>query len=151
MGTLYNQLTQIERYQIQTLHELQFSARAIAKKLDRSNKTISLELKRCHGNYCAEMAHRLSRQKRQDASKYTQLNMTQRQNLDWLLSLDLSPEQIAGRMKLEGFDAGVSQQTLYRWIVKLNWRSRLPRKGKRYRKRGRSTGRCQLDSQPHGY
>lgn len=135
MGTLYNQLTQIERYQIQTLHELQFSARAIAKKLDRSNKTISLELKRCHGNYCAEMAHRLSRQKRQDASKYTQLNMTQRQNLDWLLSLDLSPEQIAGRMKLESFDAGVSQQTLYRWIVKLNWRSRLPRKGKRYRKR----------------
>ena len=135
MGTLYNQLTQIERYQIQTLHELQFSARAIAKKLDRSNKTISLELKRCHGNYCAEMAHRLSQQKRQDASKYTQLNMIQRQNLDWLLSLDLSPEQIAGRMKLEGFDAGVSQQTLYRWIVKLNWRSRLPRKGKRYRKR----------------
>ena len=60
--------------------------------------------------------------------------MTQRQNLDWLLSLDLSPEQIAGRMKLESFDADVSQQTLYRRIVKLNWCSRLPRKGRRYRK-----------------
>ncbi len=38
-------------------------------------------------------------------------------------------------MKLEGFDGLVSRQTLYRWIAKLNWRSRLPRKGKRYRKR----------------
>jgi IS30 family transposase len=55
--------------------------------------------------------------------------------LDWLLSLDLSPEQITGRMKLERFDGVVSRQTLYRWIDKLNWRSRLPRKGKRYRKR----------------
>ena len=97
------------------------------------------------------MAHRLSRQKRQDATKYTRLNMTQRQNLDWLLSLDLSPEQIAGRMKLESFDAGVSQQTLYRWIVKLNWRSRLPRKGKHYRESvGLQIG-ASFDPQSQGY
>ncbi len=38
-------------------------------------------------------------------------------------------------MKLEGFDGLVSRQTLYHWIAKLNWRSRLPRKGKRERKR----------------
>ena len=120
MGTLYTQLTQAERYQIQTLHELQFSARAMAQILKRSNKTISRELKLCPAHYCAKIAHRLSRQKRQDASKNTKLDTAQRYHLDWLLSLDLSPEQIAGRMKREGFDGAVSRQTLYRWIAKLN-------------------------------
>ena len=135
MRTLYTQLTQADRYQIQTLHELQFSARAIAQNLNRSNKSISRELKRCPVRYCAEIAHRLSQKKRQNASKYTKLNTAQRYHLDWLLSLDLSPEQITGRMQLERFDGVVSRQTLYRWIDKLNWRSLLPRKGKRYRKR----------------
>ena len=126
MGTLYNQLNQAERYQIQTLHELQFSAREIAQKPSRSNKTISRELKRCRGRYCAEMAHLLSHQKRHDASRHIKLNTAQRHNLDWLPGLDPGPEQIAGRMKLEGFDGLVSRQTLYRWIAKLNWRLRLP-------------------------
>ena len=92
MGTLYTQLTQADRYQIQPLHELQFPARAIVKNLNRSNKSISRELKRYPVRYCAEIAHRLSQQKRQDVSKYTKLNTAQRYHLDWLLSLDLSPE-----------------------------------------------------------
>ena len=137
MGTLYTQLTQADRYQIQALHELQFSARAIAQNLNRSNKSISREFKRCPVRYCAEIAHRLSQQKRQDASKYTKLNTAQRYHLDWLLSLDLSPEQITGRVQLERFDGVVSRQTLlYHWVDKLNWSSLLPREGKRYRKRG---------------
>ena len=37
-------------------------------------------------------------------------------------------------MKLKGFDSVISQQTLDLWITKLNWRSRLPHKNKRYRK-----------------
>ena len=82
MGPLYNQLTQAEQYQIQTLHELQFSAQAIAQKLSRFNKTISRELKRCRGRYCAEMAHLLSYQKRHDASKNFKLNTAQCYNLD---------------------------------------------------------------------
>ncbi len=41
MGTLYSQLTLSERYQIQALHELDFSARAISREPGRSNKTIS--------------------------------------------------------------------------------------------------------------
>ena len=91
MGTLYNQLTQAERYQIQTLHELQFSAQEITKKLSRSNKTISREPKRCRGRYCAEMAHLLSHQKRHDASRHIKLNTAQHHNLDWLPGLDPGP------------------------------------------------------------
>ena len=128
MRTLYNQLTQAERYQIQTLHELQFSAREIAQKPNRSNKTISRQRFSCRGRYCAEMAHLLSHQKRHDAYRHIKLNTAQHHNLDWLSGLDSVSEQIAGRMKLEGFDGVVNRQTLYRWIAKFNWRSRLPRK-----------------------
>jgi len=53
MGDHYNQLTLDERYQIQALNELDWSARSIATKLARSNKTISRELKRLESGYCA--------------------------------------------------------------------------------------------------
>ncbi|MFA0788949.1 helix-turn-helix domain-containing protein [Microbulbifer echini] len=46
MGTRTNQLTLKERYQIEALHGQNYSARAIAQRLHRSNKTISRELDR---------------------------------------------------------------------------------------------------------
>ena len=135
MGTHYNQLTLSERYQIQTYLSLDFSAREIAKKLDRSNKTISREINNCNGRYCAETANRLSLHRRKKAPKNCKLTTDHKHNLEWLLGINLSPEQIAGRMKFEESSNAVSTQTLYRWIDKLGWRERLPRKGKRYRKR----------------
>lgn len=138
MGNPYNQLTLDERYQIQALNDLKLSAREIARRLQRSNKTISQELKRCSGRsggYCAQKAQTMAVEKRQQARKFTLFTERQKNNLELLLDYDLSPEQIAGRMPLESFDKPVSCQTLYRWIERLNWRSRLPRKGKKYRKR----------------
>jgi len=71
MGNSYKQLTLAERYQIQSLGTLVFSARRMGGYLNRSNKTISLDLMRCYrGAYDAEEAHRHSLQKRKTATKF---------------------------------------------------------------------------------
>ena len=53
--------------------------------------------------------------------------------ISWLLSLDLSPEQIAGRLSFEDYLGTVSRQTVYRHIEYMQCRHLLPRKGKKYR------------------
>ena len=58
MNNQYRQLTQAERYHIGALCKLGFTARRIANEMQRGNKTISNELKRCpNGQYCADTAH----------------------------------------------------------------------------------------------
>ena len=47
----------------------------------------------------------------------------------------MTPEQIAGRMKLELPSEAISRQTIYRLVAQRKWHGLLPRKGKRYRKR----------------
>jgi IS30 family transposase len=70
MGNPYHQLTLTERYQIQALKELEYSARKIGQKIGRSNKTISGELQRCTAQaYSAETAHQGACQRRQQAPK----------------------------------------------------------------------------------
>ncbi|MFA0814092.1 IS30 family transposase, partial [Microbulbifer epialgicus] len=133
MGTHTNQLTLKERYQIEVLNGQNYSARAIALQLNRSNKTISRELNRFYP-YCAESAHRQALQRRHGARKYTKFDFAMKVQIDHQLK-NASPEQIAGRMKLEKCEKTVSCSTIYRWIGRLHWRLRLPRKGKTYRKR----------------
>jgi IS30 family transposase len=59
--TSYKQLTQPERYQIESLCKLDYSARSIAIQLGRSNKTTSNELRRFKGRiYCAQAEHHQS-------------------------------------------------------------------------------------------
>ena len=72
MGKRYNQLSFKDRVKIQTLSELGMSARKIAVKMGRSNKTISTELERCQkGEYCAEEAHSKALRTKALSSKYT--------------------------------------------------------------------------------
>ncbi|MCO1336558.1 helix-turn-helix domain-containing protein [Microbulbifer sp. OS29] len=56
MGTHTSQLTLKDRYQIEVLNGQNYSARAIAQQLSRSNKTISRELNRC-SPYSAKSTH----------------------------------------------------------------------------------------------
>jgi len=135
MGTLYSQLTLSERYQIQALHELDFSARAIGRELGRSNKTISRELKRLATQkaYSATEADRDACDQRRSASKAKRFNTWHQEQLKRLLNMDFSPEQVAGRMALELPDNTISCSTLYRHITRLKWQHRLPRKGKKRR------------------
>ena len=132
----YKQLTLKERYQIQAFLEMSFSARQIAIKLNRSNKTISTEINRCEkGCYHADWADKSAFKKRHDASKFTKINESVIETIDSALKMDLSPEQISGRAKLENLSYTISMHTVYRFIRSQGWRSRLPRKGKKYRRR----------------
>lgn len=135
MGTLYGQLTLSERYQIQALYELDFSARAIGRELKRSNKTISRELKRltdCEA-YDASEADIHAYDQRRAANKAERFNARHQEQLKKLLAMGFSPEQVAGRITLEEPDNAISCSTLYRHIARLQWRQRLPRKGKKRR------------------
>ena len=135
MESIYTQLTLVERYQIESFVGLGFSARSIGLRLSRSNTTISRELSRCEGlPYDAEIAHQNALGKRHGAAKATKRNEQNLQMLDKCLHIDLSPEQVAGRMQLEAVEQAPSRSTLYRWIGHLNWRKRLPRRGKPRRK-----------------
>jgi IS30 family transposase len=136
MGNHYNQLTLDERYQIQALHELNWSARSIATKLARSNKTISRELKRLGSDYCAKNAANQAQQRRSQARKHSVLTDALWHHIDWMMSsTDYSPEQIAKRTRQERPDIAISTQSVYRWIWKKGQQYRLPRSGKAYRKR----------------
>ena len=140
MGTHYNQLTLNERYQIQALNELNYSGRQIAISMNRSNKTISNELNRCnatsvHVPYNAEKAHDVAQHYRHHSSKFHKRSNELIEKIDLLLDFGLTPEQLAGRMKLEDFVHAASVQTIYRIIHRHGWRARLPRKGKDYRRR----------------
>jgi len=145
MGNSYKQLTLAERYQIQTLGTLVFSARRMGDYLNRSNKTISLELMRCHrGAYDAEEAHRHSLQKRKTATKFHKRTDAVSRQVKSQLGLGFTLEQIAGRMKLESYNGAMGYQTIYRLIKKNQWSCLLPRKGKRYRKRHGSKAGARL-------
>ena len=156
MGQNYKQLTLDERYQIQALSQCDYSARHIAKKLGRSNKTISNELKRfLPHSYDAKSAHYQAINKRFGSVKFSKLTPTLIKLIDSMLKLDFSPEQIAGRLRLEKNDRAISTQTMYRLIALKGWRHRLPRKGKKYKQlKGAEAGaklipnRVDIDERP---
>ncbi len=85
--------------------------------------------------YCAETAHLDAQHKRQNATKAHKVSDESLGEVERLLSLKMTPEQIAGRMKLESFSGAISRQTIYRWVQKKGWCKLLVRKGKRYKKR----------------
>ena len=152
----YKQLTLKERYQIEMFLDMKFTARSIATELNRSNKTISTEINRCEiGSYNAEVAHKHASEQRTNAVKFTKINQHVIGTIDSALTIDLSPEQIAGRAKFENLSHQVSMHTIYRLIKAKGWRSRLPRGGKRYRQRkGNEAGvrfipnRVDIDERP---
>lgn len=145
MGKQYKQLTLDERYQIQALVQLDFSARKIAVELGRSNRTISNELTRTkNSTYSAQLAHAIALDKRKTALKFSKMTEDIIDKIDSLLKVDFSPEQIAGRMKKESIEGRVSTQTIYRLVGLKKWRKRLARKGKVYRMRSGSTAGAKL-------
>jgi IS30 family transposase len=101
MNNQYRQLTQAERYQIGALCKLGFTARRMANEMQRGNKTISNELKRCpNGQYCADTAHGHAEKIRKHARKHTKCSDMVQKRVEKMLLVGLSPEQIAGRMRL---------------------------------------------------
>jgi IS30 family transposase len=134
MDNRYKQLTLKERYHIEVLSKLGFSARKIAIKIGRGNKTVSHELTRCSDNaYSAEIANKQAEHKRRFAAKLTRCTESLKQSVYDSLILGFSPEQIAGRMIFETVLGAVSCNTIYRLVKRELWCKQLARKGKPYK------------------
>jgi len=136
MNNQYKQLTLNERYQIQGLNELGFSARAIAINMKRSNKTIARELRRCpNKKYCAEEAHTHASMTRTQAHKFTKRSQELIDKIEKLLKFSFTPEQIAGRLAKEMPALKICCNTVYRIVFEQGWRHKLARQGKPYKQR----------------
>lgn len=117
----YIHLTEDERYQIDDLQREGFSQAAIARELGRSPSTLSRELSRNKGErgYRPRQAQQKAEERliergstnakraSSDAWEYAKQHLVDEQ---W------SPEQIAGRLELEGLET-ISHETIYQRIL----------------------------------
>jgi IS30 family transposase len=117
----YTHLTERERYQIDDLRREGFSQAAIAKQLNRSTATLSREIQRNQGErgWKPRQAQIKSRERltargsgnvKRVSSAAWNYAKTQLENDQW------SPEQIAGRLELEGSES-ISHETIYQRIL----------------------------------
>ena len=117
MKTKYRHISKWERKRIEELTQARKSNKEIAEELGRSISTIGRELKRNWGYGAREDKHEraqeLTETRRKD-SKSPRISEKTWQNVFELFNDDLSPEQIAGVLKLQG--VCVSHETIYRRI-----------------------------------
>jgi transposase, IS30 family len=117
----YMHLTEEERYQIDDLKREGFTQTAIAKKLGRSRSTLSRELRRNEGDRgwrprqaqlkaIDRLATRGSGNVKRANDAAWEYAKEHLQNDQW------SPEQIAGRLELEGLET-ISHETIYQRIL----------------------------------
>lgn len=163
------QLTTEERYRITHMNLAGCRPAEIARKIGRHRATVARELARnrdCHGQYHYLSAERLAQERRTRASQRSKLDHS---NLGYAVRRGLiqrwSPEQIAGRLKLDHSADGsmrVSPETIYRWVYRRHllgekWCQGLRRKRPRRRRRivgerrdlrGRIPGRVGIEQRP---
>lgn len=96
----YQHLTISERAKIETLLELGYSIRAIAKQLHRNPSTISRELKR-HVNCTAEEAHVRYQSNKSNCGAKLKLTPELKEAVQEKLRETWSPEQITGRIYIK--------------------------------------------------
>lgn len=112
----YHRLTLEDRYQIYAGKNSGLSIREIARVLDRSASTVSRELKRNrdgNGCYVAIRAHRKAAKKRAMIGPPKKIHIC-KDKVDELLKLQWSPEQISGRLALDGIK--ISYESVYRYV-----------------------------------
>ena len=120
----HSHLTLEERISIEVFVSMGLSCREMARRLGRSHSTLSRELRRNSNSakrgYRAQSAERRARKRRKRARHYRCMN---RPGLiawvDEKLRANWSPEQIAGRIRLEypeDQSMRISTETIYRWV-----------------------------------
>ena len=159
----HKQLSQLERYQISTLHAEKFSIRHIARRLGRSPSTISRELKR-NGDvrgYDSGRAHHKAKQRVSDshALNVARIDPTVIPLVVKLLKCQWSPQQISKRLERD-YGIRISHESVYQIILKdrKNGGSlyqNLRRKHKKYQRRlgnanrrGQIKDRRSIDTRP---
>ena len=141
----YHQITREERYTIWALRRHEKSMAEIARTLGRHRSTIHREVRRncgrADGFYRPLQAHGYARTRRSHSRRNFRLTAP-----DWhmvevlLMKEDWSPEQIAGRLDLEG-RLQICHETIYRHV----WNDK--RHGT-YDSRGRLAGKSPIAQRP---
>ncbi len=160
----YHQITREERYTIWALRGQQKSVIEIARALGRHRGTIHREVRRncgrADGFYRPLQAHGYANTRRSHSRRNFRLT-----DKDWnlverlLKEQDWSPEQIAGRLELEG-RLQISHETIYRHVWNDKWsggslhrhlRQATKKRRKRhgtYDSRGRLAGKRPIEQRP---
>ncbi len=136
-------LTEQQRYQIASLHEQDLSSRQIASRLDVHHSTICREIKRNGkmGHYCARTAHQKCVSRHRAKNKHIRFTSKVQQQVDSMLQLDYSPDQINGYCRSQQITMD-SNERIYQYI----WEDKhgggklymhLRNKGRKRHKRGR--------------
>ncbi len=118
MGKQYKQLDMDERIEIARLRREGISVCEIGRQLGRHHTTISRELGRNalpKSGYKPARADHMAFCRCRKGSKLERLKPLQRHVQD-CLAMGWSPEQIAGRLRLEGAQHRVSHESIYRFI-----------------------------------
>ena len=136
----YKHITTNERCCIANFLSLGLSLRKIAKHLNRNISTISREVKRnsTNGKYLAHIAcENYAKNRKNCGAKGKSSNPTLIKYIEDGLEKTWSPEQIAGRLRLDYQDdksMKIGVKTIYRWLYQKNIAkgnvNRLRRKGK---------------------
>jgi IS30 family transposase len=117
----FTNISSAERLEIGILRSKGYSVRSIAKSLERSPNTISLELRKnqTRGKYDPKRAHMKSRlRKRMRRLQWMKIEETKELKQYIILGLQKkwNPDEISGRMKLERKPWYVSKNSIYRWL-----------------------------------
>ena len=142
----HKQLTDKERYQIETLNAEGFTQKEITRALKRSPSTIQRELARNSDakGYRADLAIKRTDKRRRGAKKKVKLDTSMRSMIKSLLGEYYSPQK-SENLKLS-LGVEISHETIYRCI----WGDKksggglykfLIAKGKKYRSRGSNQGK----------
>jgi IS30 family transposase len=115
MGQTYNHLTLEERCRLRGLMEMGTSKSEIARRLERHRSTIDRELRRnrCADGYRPDGAARRAWARKLRGSKIGRSTRL-RAHVEDRLAMGWSPEQIAGRMELDGAEHAISAESIYR-------------------------------------
>lgn len=158
----YKQLTMMQRYQIEALKKEGLSQRAIALNIGVHYSTICRELRRNaldNGEYFAESASISARLRYQYKSKNRRLGKVQINYIKKYIQEGWSPQQIAGRMMLDGLKS-ISHETIYQYVyanqksggkLYLHLRHKHKKYSKRtalHRSRGQIKNRISIDERP---
>jgi len=118
----YKQLTEEDRIEIYAMKQAGKSQRQIASQLDVHSATISRELSRNTGGrgYRPKQAHHWAQERRQQARKAIKIIPQTIAYIEKQIRQEHSPEQIAGRMKVDPTYKGpsVSHERIYKHLWK---------------------------------
>jgi len=160
----YHQITPVERYTLATLRKQvpALSIAAIARLMGRHRSTIAREIARnstpYDGAYRPSRAQELTNGRRSRSRRNTRFSPADWKIVVALLREGLSPDQVSGRLRLEG-RLRISYESIYRFIRRDKKRGgqlfrllRLPAKWRKRNtgaeRRGRLTGKRHISERP---